>query len=134
MCCDVLRYVLNFFGFRLGKKSMMCVQIDDSEKHRFNVVSQTLKSIDSWLNELRKNVKCKIAVAIELFKGPDVYALHKYSFVSIFLIHVLTLARYSQAMFPGGAKDDLSDVDLALDMIFNYSNKVKALRPSSHHN
>jgi predicted site-specific integrase-resolvase len=113
---------------------MMCVQIDDSEKRRFNVVSQTLKSIDSWLNELRKNVKGKIAVAIELTKGPDVYALHKYSFVSIFPIHELTLARYRQAMFPSGAKDDLSDVDWDLDMMLNYSNKVKPLRPSSHHN
>jgi hypothetical protein len=34
-------------------------------------------------------------------------------------------------MFPSGAKDDPMDTELALDMMLNYPNKVKPLRPSS---
>jgi hypothetical protein len=34
-------------------------------------------------------------------------------------------------MFPSGAKDDPSDAELALDMMINYPNKVKPLKPSS---
>jgi hypothetical protein len=114
-----------------NKKHDVCVQIDESNKRSFEVISHTPESIDSWLNELRKKVKGKIAIAVELTKGPIVYALQKYSFVTVFPIHGLTLARYRQAMFPSGAKDDPSDAELALDMMLNYPNKVKPLRPSS---
>jgi hypothetical protein len=72
-----------------------------------------------------------IAEAVELTKGPIVYALQKYNFVTVFPIHGLTLARYRQAMFLSGAKDDPSDAALALDMMLNYPNKVKPLRASS---
>ena len=34
-------------------------------------------------------------------------------------------------MFPSGAKDDPMDAELALDMMLNYPNKVKPLRPCS---
>ena len=57
------------------------------------------------MNELHKTAKGNIAVAVELTKGPIVYALQKYSFVTVFPIHGLTLARYRQAMFPSGAKE-----------------------------
>jgi len=87
--------------------------------------------IDTWLDELYKTAKGNIAVAVELTKGLIVYALQKYSFVTVFPIHGLTLARYRQAMFPSGAKDDPMDAELALDMMLNYPNKVKPLRPSS---
>jgi hypothetical protein len=88
-----------------------------------DVISPTPFSIDSGLNELRKEVKGKVAV--EMTKGPIVYALQKYSFVTVFPIHGLTLGRYRQAMFPSGAKDAPSDAELALDMMLNYPNKVK---------
>jgi hypothetical protein len=114
-----------------NKKHDVCVQIGDSDKRRFEVISHTPESVDSWLNELRKGVKGDIAVAVEMTKGPIVYALQKYSFVTVFPIHGLTLARYRQAMFPSGAKDDPSDAELALDMMLNYPKKVKPLRPSS---
>lgn len=42
---------------------MMCVQIGECRKRSFEVISHTPESIDSWLNELRKEAKCKIAVA-----------------------------------------------------------------------
>jgi hypothetical protein len=35
-------------------------------------------------------------------------------------------------MFPSGAQDDPMDTELALDLMLNYPNKVKPLRPSSN--
>ena len=84
----------------------MCVQIGESDKRRFEVISHTPESIDTRLNELHKTAKGNIAVAVELTKGPIVYALQKYGFVTVFPIHGLTLVCYLQAMFPSGAKDD----------------------------
>jgi hypothetical protein len=76
-------------------------------------------------------VKGNVAVVLELNNGPIVYALQMYSFVTVYPIHGLTLARYRQAMFPSGAKDDPSDAELALDMMLHYPKKVKPLKPSS---
>jgi hypothetical protein len=64
-------------------------------------------------------------------EGPIVDALQKYSFVTVFPIHGLTLCQYRRALYPSGAKDDPIDAEIALDMMFNYPNRVKPLKPSS---
>jgi hypothetical protein len=110
---------------------MMCVQIGERDKRHFEVIQHTPESIDTWLNELHKTAKVNITVAVKLTKGPIVHALQKDSFVTAFIIHGLTLARYRQAMFPSSAKDAPMDAELALDMMLTYPNKVKLLRPSS---
>ena len=130
----VMKDVKSKFSILVGldwanKKHDVCVQVGDNRS--FEVISHTPESIDTWLNKLRKLEKGNIAIAVELTKGPIVYALQKYDFVTVFPIHGLTLARYRQAMFPSGAKDDPSDAELALDMMINYPNKVKPLKPSS---
>ncbi len=113
------------------KKHDVCVQIKDVEKREYHVIQHSPEAIEQWLFDLHKRVKGNIAVVLETNKGPIVYALQKYSFVTVFPIHGLTLARYREAMYPSGAKDDPSDAHLALDMMLNYPNKVKPLRPSS---
>lgn len=114
-----------------NKKHDVCVQVGDSAKRSFEVISCSPESIDTWLKELHLKSKGNIAVAVELTKGPVVYALQKYSFVTVFPIHGLTLSQYRKALYPSGAKDDPMDAELALDMMLNYPNKVKPLKPSS---
>ena len=113
------------------KKHDICVQVKDEESRAFSVISHSPESIHDWVEGLHKKVKGNIAVAVELNKGPIVYALQKYSFVTVYPIHGLTLARYRQAMFPSGSKDDPSDAELALDMMLNYPKKITPLKPSS---
>ena len=113
------------------KKHDVCVQVGEVDERHYYVIEHTPEAIEQWLVDLHKQVKGNIAVVLELNKGPIVYALQKYSFVTVFPIHGLTLARYRQAMFPSGAKDDPSDAELALDMMLHYPKKVKPLKPSS---
>lgn len=56
-----------------------------------------------WLNELHQKVNGKIAIALELKKGPVLYALQKYPFVTVFPVHALSLARYRQIFRPNGS-------------------------------
>lgn len=70
-------------------------------------------------------------MAVELTKGPIVYALQKYSFITVYPVQALTLARYRQAFNPSGAKDDPTDAELALDLMLKYPSKVTPLKPSS---
>lgn len=46
-------------------------------------------------------------------------------------MHALSLARYRQAFWPSGAKDDPHDAELALDLMLRYPKKVKAIEPSN---
>tara|TARA_B100000700_G_scaffold325860_1_gene435793 strand:- start:2566 stop:2802 length:237 start_codon:yes stop_codon:yes gene_type:complete len=50
-----------------------------------------------------------ITVAVDLSRGPIVYLLQKYPFITVFTIHALLLARYRQAFAHSGAKDDPTD-------------------------
>ena len=113
------------------KKHDVCVQIGEADERNYYVIEHSPEAIEKWIVDLHKQVKGNVAVVLELNKGPIVYALQKYSFVTVYPIHGLTLARYRQAMFPSGAKDDPSDAELALDMMLHYPKKVKPLKPSS---
>jgi len=113
------------------KKHDVCVQIGDDEKRTYHVIEHNPEAIEQWLVDLHNQVKGNIAIVLELNKGPIVYALQNYSFVTVYPIHGLTLARYRKAMFPSGAKDDPTDAELALDMMLHYPKKVTPLKPSS---
>jgi len=90
------------------KKHDVCVQFKNGERI-FHVVEHTPEALDIWLNELHQKVKGRIAIALELKKGPVVYALQKYPFVTVFPVHALSLARYRQTFWPSGAEDDPQD-------------------------
>jgi hypothetical protein len=57
-----------------------------------------------------------------------VYALQKYDVVTIHPVNPSMLAQYRNAYCPSGVKDDPTDAELALDLILNYLNKIKALK------
>lgn len=74
------------------RKHDVCIQFSSGERC-FQVIEHSPESIDSWLKNLHKQVKGQIAVALELKKGPIVYALQKYPFVTVFPVHALSLTR-----------------------------------------
>nr|QTX14680.1 transposase [Klebsiella pneumoniae] len=48
------------------------------------MIEHTPEALDVWLTELHQKVKGRIAIAVELKKGPVVYALQKYPFITVF--------------------------------------------------
>ena len=112
------------------RKHDLCIQFSSGERS-FQVIEHSPESLDTWLKNLHKQVKGQIAVALELKKGPIVYALQKYPFVTVFPVHALSLARYRQAFWPSGAKDDPQDAELALELMLRYPKKVTPIEPSN---
>ncbi|MBA6294407.1 transposase, partial [Colwellia sp. MB02u-9] len=104
-----------------------------SSTRKFEVIKHSPKSINEWISSLHKQYKGQIAVAIELSKGPIVYALQKFDFVTIHPVNTSMLAQYRKAFSPSGAKDDpTTDAELALDLMLGYpSIKSKALKMES---
>lgn len=68
----------------VDKKHDVCVQFKNGER-TFHVIEHTAEALDAWLNALHKQVKGKITIALELKKGPVVYALQKYPFITVSL-------------------------------------------------
>jgi hypothetical protein len=113
------------------KKHDLCVRAKVSGKSDFSVLAHKVEDIDTWALELHKKFPGSIAVAIELSKGPMVYALQKYNFFVIFPINPSTLAKYRIAFKPSRAKDDPTDAELALELLCKHPDRFKPLNPQS---
>jgi len=112
-------------------KHDICIQAADSDKRQFDCIQHKPDEIEQWAIAMHKRFGGPIAIAVELSKGPIVYALQKYDFLVIFPIHPLTLAKYRQAFSPSGAKDDPTDAEFGLDLLLHHPDRFKPLRPQS---
>ena len=110
----------------------VCLQTADSERREVSELEHRPESIDAWARGLRRRFGGKpIAVALELAKGPIVYALRQYDFLVIFPLNPATLAKYREVFAPSGAKDDPTDAELALAFLLKYPEKLSPLDPQS---
>jgi transposase len=112
-------------------KHDICVQAADSDKREFGQFSHKPASIDQWAHAMHERFGGLIAVALELSKGPIVYALQKYDFFVLFPINPSTLAKYREAFQPSHAKDDPTDAEHALELLLRHRDKFKPLQPQS---
>jgi transposase len=112
-------------------KHDVCIQAAGDERREFARISHKVDEIEAWAQSLCRRFGGPIAVALELSKGPVVYALQKYDFLVIFPVNPSTLAKYREAFTPSRAKDDPTDAELALDLILRHPNRFKPLNPQS---
>src|SRR5262245_3409736 len=113
-------------------KHDVCLQSTGSSKLEHTVLKHTPECIDDWAQRLRQRFSGKqVAVCLELSKGPLVSALQKYDFIVIFPVNPAALAKYRQAWTPSGAKDDVGDAELALDILVRHRDRLKRLEPQS---
>jgi transposase len=112
-------------------KHDICLQAANSNRREFNCIPHKVDDIEAWARSLFERFGGPIAIALELSKGPIVYALQKYDFFVLFPINPSTLAKYRQAFTPSGAKDDPTDAEFALDLILRHPDRFKPLKPQS---
>src|SRR5260370_317167 len=112
-------------------KHDVCLQAADSEQREFDRIAHQVGSIDQWAKALHRRFGGPIAVALELAKGPIVYALQKYDFFVLFPINPATLAKDREAFKPSRAKDDPTDAELALDLLLRHPERFAPLKPQS---
>lgn len=112
-------------------KHDVCIQPAESEAREFETITHQVETIDQWARSMYTRFGGPIAVAVELAKGPIVYALQKYDYFVLFPINPSTLAKYREAFKPSGAKDDPTDAALALDLLMRHPEHFQSLRPQS---
>jgi len=112
-------------------KHDICLQAADSKQREFDCIPHQVPRIDSWAKSLHQRFGSPIAIALELAKGPIVYALQKYDFFVLFPINPSTLAKYREAFKPSRAKDDPTDAELALDLLLRHPERFAPIQPQS---
>jgi len=112
-------------------KSDVCVQAAGDERREFSCMPHKVEAIDDWAQSLYRRFGGQMAVALELSKGPLVYALQKYDFFVIFPVNPSMLASYRETFTPSGAKDDPTDAEYVLDLIMRHADCFEPLQPQS---
>jgi len=112
-------------------KHDVCLQAQGCEQREFSCLPHQVDDIEQWVRSLRQRFGGPIAIALELSKGPIVYALQKHDFLVLFPINPSTLAKYREAFTPSRAKDDPTDAELALDLLLCHPHRFQPLQPQS---
>jgi transposase len=113
-------------------KHDLCLQLAGAANSEMLQLEHSPEAIDQWVHSLRKRFGGRpVAIALELAKGPIVYALRKYDFIVLFPINPTTLAKYREVFTHSGAKDDPTDAQLALEFLQKFSHKLQPLDPQS---
>ena len=112
-------------------KHDVCVQDGVTGKREFVVIQHDIHEIESWAKGLYQRFGGQIAIAIELSKGPIVYALQHFDFFTIVPINPTTLAKYRTAFKSSKAKDDPTDAEFALELMLRYPEHFKPLELQS---
>ncbi len=112
-------------------KHDICIKPATEDVREFSVIPHKVEDIEEWAQAMKARFGGPIAVALELSKGPLVYALQKYDYFVIFPVYPTTLAKYRIAFTPSRAKDDPTDAELALDLILNHPERFQPLKPQS---
>jgi transposase len=113
------------------RKHDVCIQEANSGRREFGVIPHKVELINEWVGSLVQRFGSPIAVAVELSKGPIVYALQKFDCFVIYPINPSTLAKYRETFTPSGAKDDPTDAQFAVDLLLCHPDRFKPLQPQS---
>ena len=104
-----------------------CLQAAGETQRHFEVIEHKPESIDRWAKALHQRFGGKIAIAVELSKGPLIAALQKYEFFCVFPINPSTLAKHRKTFVHSGAKDDPTDAQWALELLLNHPERFPQL-------
>jgi len=90
------------------------------------------KSIDEWATNLRARFGGEqIAVCLEQSRGPLIFALMKYDFLTLYPINPQTLAKYREAFSPSRHKDDVTDAAYLAELLLHHREHLRAWQPDS---
>src|SRR3974377_505625 len=87
------------------------------------------EALHAWLQELGQRFAGRpVALAVETSRGPPIHLFGAYPWLRVYPIHPATSARYRTAFKPSGAKDDLPDALLLLELVRDLRHKLRPLQ------
>jgi len=106
------------------QKHDFALQAVGSNRVELGQIEHTPEALDDWVLSQCRRFDGRIAIAVELNRGPLINALMKYEFITIFPLPPARLFSYRQAFSSSGAKDDPTDAQLILDYLHKHADKL----------
>ena len=103
--------------------------VDSPTVERLQLRQQS-EALQDWIQQLRQRFAGRpVAIALEQSRGPLLYALMHTDFLYLYPINPKSLARYREAFYPSGAKDDPEDADLLREMVEKNPERFRCWTP-----
>lgn len=113
------------------REHVVCL-IDPHGRTHLQTLPQSPQAIDDWAADLaRRFPRRTVAVAIEQSKGALVHALLKYEHLRLYPLNPKQLARYREAVYPSGSKDDPVDARLLAQFLQQHGAMLRPLKPDT---
>lgn len=110
------------------KQHAVVIQDCSSGKKESATLAHSAESVQAWLKELEQRFGSKpVGVALETSKGPLVHMFLDVPWLTVFPIHPATSARIRRAFSPSGAKDDIPDAHVLLELLIHHRAKLRPL-------
>jgi transposase len=94
------------------------------------ILDQKPDSLRAWIEQLRQRFGGRpVAVALEQSRGSLLYALMNIDFLRLYPINPQNLAKYRQAFYSSGAKDDPQDALLLLELLEKHRDRLRVWVP-----
>jgi transposase len=115
-------------GLDWGDKEHAFALQDATGKSEVGTLSHSAENLHHWLQSLGERYGTgPVALAIEASRGPVIQALLEYPWLVIYPINPITSARYRSAFTPSGAKDDVPDAKVLLELVRDHAAKLRTL-------
>ena len=104
---------------------------DSAGTRERGMIEHSAQNLHQWFQGLAQRYGGRpVALAIEASRGALIHVLLAYhSWLSIYPVNPVTSARYRTAFKPSGAKDDLPDAEVLLELLRGHRHKLRALQP-----
>lgn len=110
------------------ERHAVCLLVGDQVEQ--GEVKQEAGALDDWAASLRTRFgDGPIAICLEASRGPLVYALMKYEFLTLFPLNPKQLAAYRAALHPSGGKNDPRDAELLARLLREHHARLRPWRP-----
>jgi transposase len=117
-----------WIGLDWGDKEHAFAIQDAAGKSEEGTLSHSAENLHNWLRGLGERFGARpVALAIEASRGAVIHALLEYPWLVIYPINPITSTRYRSAFTPSGAKDDLPDAKVLLELVRDHAAKLRAL-------
>ena len=119
-----------WIGLDWGDKEHAFAWQDQAGQSERGKIEHTPENLHGWLRQIGERFGGRpVALAIEASRGAVIHALLDYPWLTIYPINPMTSARYRTAFTPSGAKDDLPDAEILLDLVRCHAHKLRPLEP-----
>lgn len=112
------------------ERHAVALRVAGQTQTEHSTLEQKPEALTEWIAGLRQRFAGgRVAVILEQKRGALLYALQPHEHLVLYPVNPQMSAKFRQAFYPSGAKDDPTDADLQLDILLQHRDRLTAWRP-----